>query len=105
MDIAATRLIAQVLVGLMVAGTLELNAAITQLEKMKQEVEKKDWRKRTELLVVAIHVVRAPEVGGISEQIGNAALIQLGQPAQHVKRRRVPGFRRPQLPVGEVLEG
>lgn len=49
MDIAAAQLIAQVLVGLMVAGTLELNAAITQLERMKQEVEKKSWRKRTEL--------------------------------------------------------
>jgi hypothetical protein len=49
MDIAAAQLIAQILVGLMVAGTLELNAAIAQLERMKQEVEKKDWRKRTEL--------------------------------------------------------
>jgi hypothetical protein len=59
---------------------------------------------RGQLLLLAIRLVRFPKIGGISEQVSRAALVQRSQLAQHVKGRGVSSVRRPQFPVREVLE-
>ncbi len=61
-------------------------------------------RQPVELTPNGVRCVAIPKIDVFHEQVANAALVELGQPCQHVKPRGVTGGTRPVLPVGEVLE-
>src|SRR5215831_14937517 len=45
-----------------------------------------------------------PEVAAVRKEIGNGALIKLGEPGQDIKRGLVTALAGPLLPVREILE-
>ena len=50
-------------------------------------------------------VVEVPVVGQVGEQVGDAALVEQGQPVEDCQGGFVAGGAGPDLPVGDVLEG
>src|SRR5450755_1248878 len=52
----------------------------------------------------ARHLRRAV-VAAISQQVSDAALVELGEPVQRVQRRGMARSARPEFPVGDILEG